>query len=184
MDPAIDTSTSGWASQLVTVRKTKSDRVTQGGNQFDHVLLTFSFDTAVTLTGIELDLFLCPDMNIDAPIIIVFADEESNLVFTYDAANISLPFEIHSPPQLSCDSLSTVNITLEQDVLVDSSYITWHILISSFTSSIDWIYVGEVRFLGMDVPSPGIHIMYACISIHMDYLLCDQLSINVIFFTI
>ena len=61
----------------MTVRKTHTD-----GTQFDHVLLTFGFDTAVTLTGIELDLFLCPDMNIDAPYITVYADEESNLVFT------------------------------------------------------------------------------------------------------
>ena len=154
--PVINTSTSDWASQLVTVRKTQNDRVTAGGSPFDHVLLTFGFDTAVTLTGIELDLFLCPDMNIDAPIITVFADEESNLVLTYDPViNNSLPFENHTPNQSSCDSLSTVNITLEQDGLVDSSYITWHILIYQF---IDWVYVGEVRFLGMDVPSPGIHI--------------------------
>ena len=168
--PAIDTSTSDWASQLVTVRKTKSDRVTVGGDQYDHVLLTFGFDTAVTLTGIELDLFLCPDMNISAPHITVFADEERNLVFTYDPVNDSLPFENHTPNQSSCDSLSTVNITLENDGLADSSYITWHILIPLFTSSIDWVYVGEVRFLGMDVPSPGIHNigMHVFINIHLN----------------
>ena len=83
--PAIDTSTSDWASQLVTVRKTQNDEIT-----FDHVLLTFGFNTAVTLTGIELDLFLCPDMNINAPFITLFADEESNLVFTFEYL-ISLP---------------------------------------------------------------------------------------------
>ena len=33
--PAIDTSTSDWASQLVTVRKTQTDEI-----PFDHVLLT------------------------------------------------------------------------------------------------------------------------------------------------
>ena len=153
----------------MTVRKTQSDRVTVGGNQYDHVLLTFGFDTAVTLTGIELDLFLCPDMSISAPYITVFADEESNIVFTYDPViNNMLPFENHTPNQSSCDSLSTVNITLEQHGFANSSYITWHILISSFTSSIDWVYVGEVRFLGTDVPSPGIYIMYACINIHME----------------
>ena len=95
--PAIDTSTSDWASQLVTVRKTKSDRVTAGGTQYDHVLLTFGFDTAVTLTGIELDLFLCPDMYINAPNIIVYADDKSNLTFTYDPVfNNSLPSQIYS----------------------------------------------------------------------------------------
>ena len=156
--PAIDTSTSVWASQLVTVRKTKSDRVTTGGDQYDHVLLTFGFDTAVTLTRIELDLFLCPDMNIGAPYITVYAEEESNLVFTYDPVNNnSLPFLNYNPSQSSCDSLSIVNITFENDGLAGSSYITWHILIYSFTSSIDWVYVGEVRFLGMDVPTQGMY---------------------------
>ena len=29
-----------------------------------HVLLTFSFDIAVSPTGIEMDSFLCPDWNI------------------------------------------------------------------------------------------------------------------------
>ena len=139
--PAIDTSTSDWASQLVTMRKTQTD-----GFTFDHVLMTFGFDTAVTLTGIELDLFLCPDMNIDAPYISVYADEESNLVITYDSLT-SLPFQNYDPSQSSCDSLSTINITL-----TNNPYLTWHILISSFTSSIDWVYVGEVRFLGMDDP--------------------------------
>ena len=62
--PAIDTSTSDWASQLVTVRKTQTDDLA-----FDHVLLTFGFDTAVTLTGIELDLFLCPEWGTYAPFI-------------------------------------------------------------------------------------------------------------------
>ena len=149
--PAIDTSTSDWASQLVTVRKTQNDRVTVNGNPFDHVLLTFGFDTAVRLTGIELDLFLCPDMNIDAPFITVFANNESNLVFTYDpAVNDSLPFESYGSSQSSCDSLSIVIIDFEQDGLVDLSFLTWHILISSFTSSIDWVYIGDVRFIGMD----------------------------------
>ena len=134
--PVIDTSTSDWASQLVTVRKTQTDEIT-----FDHVLLTFGFDTAVNLTGIELDLFLCPDMNIDAPYITVFADEESNFIFTYT----SLPFRNYNPSQSSCDFLSTITITLS-DILTEP-YLTWHILISSFTSSIDWVYVGEVRFL-------------------------------------
>ena len=148
--PAIDTSISDWASQLVTVRKTQTDEIT-----FDHVLLTFGFDTAVTLTGIELDLFLCPDMNIDAPYITVYDDEESKLVITYDSLT-NLPFENHIPSQSSCDSLSNITITFENDGLVDS-YLTLHILISSFTSSIDWVYVGEVRFLVETVPSPGIY---------------------------
>ena len=147
--PAIETSTSDWASQLVTVRKTQNDRVTDaGGDPFDHVLLTFGFDTAVRLTEIELDLFLCPDMNINAPFITLYVDEESNLTFTHDSST-SLPFQSYPPGgtvlPTSCDSLSTITITLS-DILTDP-YITWHILFSSFTSSIDWVYVGEVRLL-------------------------------------
>ena len=149
--PVIDTNISDWASKLVTVRKTQNDEFS-----FDHVLLTFGFDTAVTLTGIELDLFLCPDMNIGAPYITVFADEESNLTFTYDSL-ARLPFQNSAPSQSSsCDSLSTVTITL-RDILTDP-YLTWHIVISQFTSSIDWVYVGEVRFQGSYVPRTSTHI--------------------------
>ena len=76
--PAIDTSTSDWASQLVTVRKTpQTDDL-----EFDHVLLTFGFDPAVTLTGIEMDLFFCPEWSDVYPSITVYFDEESNLVFS------------------------------------------------------------------------------------------------------
>ena len=146
--PAINTSTSDWASKLVTVRKTQTDEIT-----FDHVLLTFSFDTAVTLTGIELDLFLCPDMKIGAPYITVYASDKSKLVSTYELLT-GLTFRNYTPIQLSCDSLSTVNIVL-RDTIATAPYLTWYILISQFSSSIDWVYVGEVRFLGMDVVVPS-----------------------------
>ena len=140
--PAIDTSTSDWASQLVTVRKTQT-----GDFTFDHVLLTFGFDTAVTLTGIELDLFLCPDMNIGARYITVYADKERNIVPTYSLLT-NLPFKNDIPEDVPepCDSLSNIIITFD-DVLADSSYLTWHILFSSFTREINWVYVGEIRFI-------------------------------------
>ena len=146
--PAIDTSTSDWASQLVTVNKTQTDEIV-----FDHVLLTFGFDTAVTLTEIELDMFLCPEWGISAQFISVYADVESNLVFTRNSLT-TLPFQHYTPSQSSCNSLSTVTISLG-DAFTSSSYLTWHILVSSFTPSIDWVHVGEVRFLGSDIPSPG-----------------------------
>ena len=150
--PAIDTSTSDWASQLVTVRKTQTDEIT-----FDHVLLTFGFDTNVTLTGIELDLFLCPEWGISAQFISVYADEESNLVFTSNSQR-TLPFQHYTPSQSSCGSLSTVTISLGDA----SSYRTWHIIVSSFTTFIDWVHVGEVRFLGSDDTFPGmfVHLLY------------------------
>ena len=147
--PAIDTSTSDWASQLVTVRKTQTDEI-----QFEHVLLTFGFDTAVTLTGIELDLFLCPEWGIGAPFISVYADMESNLIFTGNSLS-TLPFQPHTPSQSSCNSLSTVTIITIGDAFMSKPYFTGHILASSFTPFIDWVHVGEVRFLGTDIPSPG-----------------------------
>ena len=73
--PDIDTSTSDWTSQLMTVRRSDSTSAIP----VKHVLLTFCFDTAVSLTGIELDLFLCPEWKIGAPYITVFANEERNI---------------------------------------------------------------------------------------------------------
>ena len=80
--PAIDTSTSDWASQLVTVRKNDATIDIQ-----DHVLLTFLFDTAVSLTSIELDLFLCPEWNIGAPFISVYGDNSGTLVYSPASSN-------------------------------------------------------------------------------------------------
>ena len=145
--PAINTSTSDWASQLVTVRKNETDDFT-----FDHVPLTFGFDTAVTLTEIELDLFLCPEWGISAPFISVYANEESNLVFSSNSLN-TLPFTHYTPSQSSCNSLSTVTISME-DALRSTPYLTWHVLVSSFAPFIDWVHVGEVRFLGSSQDAP------------------------------
>ena len=136
--PDIDTSTSDWASQLVTVRKRFTDDI-----PFQHALLTFGFDTAVSLTGIELDLFICPEWNIGAPYITVFANEEHNLSFSYPT---SLRFENKEPTQLSCNSLSTISIPFS-GALAGSSYSTWYILVSQL-GRFNWVHVGEIRFLG------------------------------------
>ena len=101
----------------------------------------------MSLTGIELDMFLCPELKIAAPAdIFVYADEESNLVFNYWSG---LPFDNHEPSQRSCDSLSTVSISLRES-LTESSFRTWHILMNGFSEDNEWIYVGEIRFLGAD----------------------------------
>ena len=150
--PAIDTSTSDWASQLVTVRKTQTNEI-----QFDHVLLTFGFDPAVTLTGIELDLFLCPELNTYAPFFSVYGNTESNFDLTLPVS--SLPFRNYPPPGVviptSCDSLLTVTIPILATDTLASPFHTWHIVIFIFNSSIDWVHVGEVRFLGTNVLDPG-----------------------------
>ena len=73
--PDIDTNTSDWASQLVTVRRNeRSDDI-----NIAHVLLTFGFQTAITPTRIEIDLFHCPEQGIGAPRITVFLNQEYNL---------------------------------------------------------------------------------------------------------
>ena len=137
VSPDINTSTPDWASQLVTVRRNEGTY----DIPFAHVLLTFGFDTAVSLTGIEMDLFLCPDWGIGAPHITVYVDKEYDFVF-----NLSLPF---TPPvqssQSSCDSITTVH--LSGDTLSIYSY-TFHILVDlPYHSSIEWVHIGEVRFL-------------------------------------
>ena len=146
--PDIDTSTSDWASQLVTVRRNEGT----AGINFPHVLLTFGFDTAVSLTGIEMDLFNCPDWNIGIPSITVYLNPDYNLAATTNIL-FSLPFASpsHNSLQSSCDSLSTV--TFSGGSFGSGSYHTVYFLVDlSHTSSIQWVHVGEVRFIGQQLP--------------------------------
>ena len=147
--PAIDTNISDWASQLVTVRKNDGTHDLQ-----EHVLLTFGFDTAVSPTSIELDLFLCPDLNIGAQFITVFGVNGSNLVYSSASSNF---VQSYTPNKVSCDSLSTVTF---EDNIEGSSYHTWHIAVTFRMSDIEWVYVGEVRFMGIDVDSTPISSIY------------------------
>ena len=143
--PAINTSTSDWASHLVTVRKNDATEHIP----FEHVVLTFGFNTAVSLTSIELDLFLCPEWNIGAPFISVYGDN-SNLVYSSFSSVLILKY---TPNEISCDSLSTVTIFL-QEVLF---YHHWHILVTFVPQlHIEWVHVGEVRFLDTDTDSTPI----------------------------
>ena len=140
--PAINTSTSNWASQLVSLRKVSD----HAQIHFDHVLLTFGFNTAVSLTAIELDFFLCPEWSIGAPIISVLATNNSDLIFSFDLEILATD---HTPFNPSCDSLSTVSIPLQGD----SSYLTWYILVTFPRphEDVKWVHVGEVRFLNGSV---------------------------------
>ena len=141
VSPDINTSTSDWASQLVTVRRSEG---TTDDIPYRHVLLTFGFDTNVSLTEIGMDWFLCPDWDIGAPDIAVHLNEDYNLTST----NIlTLPFVSadNNSLQSSCDSLSTVTISLGQ---LEGSYRTIHILVTLLKyPSIELVYFGEVRFL-------------------------------------
>ena len=136
VSPDIDTSISDWASQLVTVRKNEGTADTI----LHYVLLTFGFDTAVSLTGVEIDLVHCPEMRIDASVITVSLNEEYDLSYS-----TGLPLLIALEPSKSgCDSLSSFTFTGSSGSL----YRVVHILITFPDSNIDWAYVGEVRFLG------------------------------------
>ena len=143
--PEIDTSISDWASQLVTVRKNEgSPRI-----PFPHVLLTFTFDEAITsLTGIEMDMFQCPDWRIGAPSIVVYFGPDTQLSPDFT----SLPFAFFNASALSCDSLSTFTVATAVNTLQ-----TVYILVDlSISPAIDWIHVGEVQFLGVgSTPRPG-----------------------------
>ena len=76
--PDIDTSTSDWASQLVTVRRNEGTP----DIHFAHVLLTFGFETPVFFTGIEIDLFHCPEQGIGAPRFTTYLNQEYSLDFS------------------------------------------------------------------------------------------------------
>ena len=135
VSPDIDTSTSDWASQLVTVRRNEGTNAVP----FAHALLTFGFDTAVSLTRIEMDLFLCPDWGIGASVITVYYNEDYDLAFNI----IDLPLaRSERVSQISCDSLSTVTIT--RDTLTNANHVL-HILVE--LNDIQWVHIAEVRFL-------------------------------------
>ena len=146
--PDIDTSTSDWASQLVTVRRNAGT----AGIDFPHVLLTFGFDTAVSLNGIEMDLFNCPDWNIGIPSIAVYLNPDYNLVATTNIISLPFVFVGDNSLQSSCDSLST--ITISGGSFLIGSYRTVYVVVDlSPPSSIQWVHVGEVRFIGVDSPT-------------------------------
>ena len=148
ISPDINTSTSDWASQLVTVRRSEGNQYVN----FPHVLLTFGFDTAVSLTGIEMDWFLCPDWGIGAPSITVYLNEDYNLANTNIIPTLPFVSADDNSLQSSCDSLS--NVTVSGGSFEGSYYRTIHILVDlSAHPTIEWVHVGEVRFIGIDNPT-------------------------------
>ena len=137
--PAIDTSSPDWASQLVTVRKTGAVVGVSSG----YVIFTFDFTAALSLTSIELDLFLCPEWGIGTSFIGVFADNNTDPVLASTSTGITNHTFL---PITSCDSLSTVLIPLK-DIVGRLSYDTWHlVMVYSTQSALEWAHVGEVRF--------------------------------------
>ena len=135
--PYIETCLINWASDLVTVRK----NIATDDIYYDRIVLTFAFDEDVTLTGLEIDLFLCPEWGIHAPFITIYGSN----TMTLSSSNVGSNYT-SSTSHTSCDCLSTVVIPIEMGE--SSSYPIWHIVVS-FTSfpNTEWVHVGEVRFL-------------------------------------
>ena len=145
ISPNIDKSDNDWAAQLVTVRRNEGTVHIP----FPHVLMTFGFDTAVSPTGIEIDFFHCPDWDIGAPHIDVYYNEEYDFTFhstSMDSIVTDLPFKSVETTVSDCDSLSTLMVSPDPA----GPYYIFHILVTFDTEPIDWVYVGEVRFLGLD----------------------------------
>ena len=167
--PDIDTSASNWASQLVTVRKNDAT----ADISYDHVVLAFRFDTAVSLTSIELDLFLCPELNIGAPNITVYGDDTASSGLTFSELalilNIITVLQSLTPSQSSCGSLSTVSIPLPN---TGTSYPIWYIVVSfPPQSEIEWVHVGEVRLLDTPAdpdPIPSMIISHTSVIVHVE----------------
>ena len=149
--PNIDTSDNDWAAQLVTVRRNEGT----ANINFLHVLLTFGFDTAVSPTGIEIDFFHCPDWGIGAPRIAVYFNEEYDFTFSStnkDSIVTDLPFKEVETNGSDCNSLSTVMVSPDS-----GPYHIFHILVTFDTEPIpiDLVYVGDVRFLGLNDEGDG-----------------------------
>ena len=142
---SVNTSFSNWATDLVTVKK---NAATAEINT-DYVLLTFGFKKPVSITSLFVDLILCPQWNIGAPYISVYAS--NNVFFRLVNSLTNADFLAnYSPIQTSCDcELSTISLPVQEG---EPSYRVWHILVSFIPqTSIQWVHIGEVRFL--DIPS-------------------------------
>ena len=155
ISPNIDTSDNDWAAQLVTVRRNEGT----ADIHISHVLMTFGFDTAVSPTGIEIDFFHCPDWGIGAPRIAVYFNVEYNFTIctiSTDSSVIDLPFRrAVTTTGSDCDSLSTGMVSPDP-----GPYHIFHILVTFDTEPIDWVYVGEVRFLGLNNEGDGQSLLY------------------------
>ena len=108
-------------------------------------MLTFSFERAINLNSIELDLFLCPEWNISTPYITVYG---SDMVFRAHAEGMDFLGNYY-PSKPSCECLSTVSLPIQAG---EPSSAIWHIVVSfHLQQHVQWVHVqvGEARFLTM-----------------------------------
>ena len=138
--PTVSTSTADWASELVTIN-------------FDHVLLTFEFGAYVHIAAVYIDLLLCPEWGIGAPVIFIYTS--TSVYFEWLSpieTNADYVAQFH-PIQTACTcSMSTVVIPIQGGEVVMP---VWHLCVTeSQINEFEWLHVAEVRF--SNVPVPGI----------------------------
>ena len=114
--------------------------------EYDHVIMSFLFQSPVSLTSIKLSLFKCPQWRIGPPNITVYASTGGDATFFYPETYgfFSLVSLAQSQDdQSSCSGLVSVTIPLK----TDTQYKIWYIVVSfKDQPDIDWVYVGEVQF--------------------------------------
>ena len=140
--PSINTKGTNWASKLVTMEKNPATN----DIDYEHVVLTFSFNHIVALRLVAVYLFLCPEWGIGAPYIALYGGNNLNTADEVSVANsdyVALFNTLHC--NSTCDSLTVVHLELESG---EPSYNTWHIIISGFSlqSFTHWVHVGDVIF--------------------------------------
>ena len=139
-DRVINTNDRNWASQLVTVRKNNRTY----NFDYDHVIMSFLFQSPVSLTSIKLSLFKCPQWGIGPLNITVYASTGGDATFLNPETDVAsfVPLAQSQDDQSSCSGLVSVTIPLK----TDTQYKIWYIVVSfEDQPDIDWVYVGEVQ---------------------------------------
>ena len=153
-DPVINTTDHNWASQLVTVRKNNRTY----NFDYDHVIMSFLFQSPLSLTSIKLSLFKCPQWHIGPSNITVYASTGGDATFLNPETDVVsfVPLAQSQDDQSSCSGSVSVTIPLK----TDTQYKNWYIVVSfEDQPDIDWVYVGEVQFYdGTSQPSASITI--------------------------
>ena len=140
-DPVINTTDHNWASQLVTVRKNNRTY----NLDYDHVFMSFLFQSPISLTSIKLSLFKCPQWRIGPPNITVYASTGGDATFLNPETEVNSFVRLaqSQDDQSSCSGLVSVTIPLK----TYTQYKIWYIVVSFKDQlDIDWVYVGEVQF--------------------------------------
>ena len=148
-DPVINTTDRNWASQLVTVRK---NNLTYNF-EYDHVIMSFLFQSPVSSTSIKLSLFKCPQWRIGPSNITVYASTRGDATFLNPETDVRSFILIaqSQDDQSLCSGLVSVTIPLK----TDNQYKIWYIVVSfEDQPDIDWVYVGEVQFIATP-PQPS-----------------------------